>query len=189
MGVARQIVERPANRAGCCVVACGKGTQQFDIRGQVYRSNCPPKKKQVSPANIKVSASDWISSSVRPRPSSSCMSTTSNVPFCLSPKPQCLCFISAPTLDSSMMSTKSFLLWGFVPVTPWWLIRARCLRTTSLVNLKTPCSWMFLLVFPSSSVHICFCEIVSSVVHVVTQSYPCTMAKAFLNRCPCGVLQ
>lgn len=34
---------------------------------------------QVSPANIKVSASDWISSSVRPRPSSSFKSKTSNV--------------------------------------------------------------------------------------------------------------
>lgn len=97
--------------------------------------------------------------------------------FCLSPKPQCLCFISAPTLDSSMMSTKSFLLWGCVPVTPWWLIRARRLRTTSLVNLKTPCSWMFLLVFPSSSVHMCFCEIVSSVVHVVTQRLAVTRAR------------
>lgn len=62
------------------------------------------------------------------------------------------------------MSTKSFLLWGCVSITPCWLIRVRRFWITSLVNLKTPLSWMFLLSFPSSLVDICYTATVSSVV-------------------------
>lgn len=40
VGVARQIVECPANCTGCCVVACGEGNAAIWYSTNSYRSNC-----------------------------------------------------------------------------------------------------------------------------------------------------